>query len=351
MRCPKCGYISFDYNQECPKCNKNIADEQAKLNLPSFRPTPPSLLGILTGEGDESNVGMHADSSGSMGDSHEIDTRLDDSVVLSTSEMDLDEGHEMEDVSIDHEDSGDFELSGGEDISVIDSDETPVVDTESLGMSLDEEEGGDLSLDLGDISLDEAEAEGGSVAEDILTEEGEQEISLDELSTVGSDISEEISGEETAAGPDSIDLGLDKEAGGEEGSEMELNLDDLKINETGELEIGKDIKPDKLTGDESLDLGDLSLDDSGPVAEDTMDLGDLPLEESGADDGEEAKAYDETLSIDESGLEAMIAESPSDISLDLSEEHGSAGTTDNEMSLDLENLDLDLDLDEPEDKS
>jgi hypothetical protein len=356
MKCPKCGYISFDYNQVCPKCNKNIADEQSKFNLPSFRPDPPSLLGILTGEADESNVSLHSDSSESMVDSHEMDVRLDDSAVISSSEMDLDEGHDMEDISLEHEDSGDFELSGGDEISpgdtLFETEETSVEDTESLSMPLDEEEGGDISLDLGDISLEENEAEGSSVPEKIISEEGEQEISLDELSMIDSDISEEITDEETGVGPDSIDLELDKEAGGEGRSEIELNLDDLKINETGELEIGKDFEPDKVSEEDSLDLGDLSLDDSGPVAEeDSLDLGDISLEESDSDDNEKTKVYDEPLSIDKSGLEAMINESPSDISLDISEYQGSADTTDDEISLDLENLDLDLDLDEPENKS
>lgn len=55
MKCPKCNYISFDYNQICPKCNKDIASEQRKLNLPNFKPSPPSLLGSLTGEVSESH--------------------------------------------------------------------------------------------------------------------------------------------------------------------------------------------------------------------------------------------------------------------------------------------------------
>ena len=392
MKCPKCGYISFDYNQVCPKCNKNIADEQSKFNIPSFRPNPPSLLGILTGEGDESNVGLQTSSSESMGASHEMDVRLDDSAVIGTSGIDFDEGHDMEDISLGHEDSGDFELSGEEEISLVDTDEISIEDTEGLIMSSDEEEGGEISLDLGDVSLEENGAEEISVPEEIIGEEGEQEISLDELSMVDYDIPEEIADEETGVGPDSIDLEIDKEAGGEERSEIELNFDDLKINETGELEIGKHLEPDKVAEEDSLDLGDLSLDDSGPVAEedsldlgdlslddsgpvaeedsldlgdlslddsgpvaeeDSLDLGDMPLEESDSEDDEKTMVYDEPLSIDKSALEAMIDESPSDISLDLSEDQGSADTTDDEMTFDLENLDLDLDLDldEPEDKS
>jgi ssDNA-binding Zn-finger/Zn-ribbon topoisomerase 1 len=49
MRCPKCGYISFDYNLECPKCRSDISMEQRKLNLPSFKQSPPFFLGALVG--------------------------------------------------------------------------------------------------------------------------------------------------------------------------------------------------------------------------------------------------------------------------------------------------------------
>jgi len=56
MKCPKCDYVSFDYNQVCPKCEKDISDEQAKLNLPQYRPNPPYLLAMLTGEIYESDV-------------------------------------------------------------------------------------------------------------------------------------------------------------------------------------------------------------------------------------------------------------------------------------------------------
>jgi hypothetical protein len=62
MRCPKCGYISFDYNKFCPKCNKDISDEQAKLNLHNYRHNAPSLLGMLVGAGDESSSGFTLDS-------------------------------------------------------------------------------------------------------------------------------------------------------------------------------------------------------------------------------------------------------------------------------------------------
>ncbi|MBW2017820.1 MAG: hypothetical protein JRJ01_13440 [Deltaproteobacteria bacterium] len=50
MKCPKCNYISFDYNLACPKCNRDISQVQAMLNFPAFPPNPPFLLGALIGE-------------------------------------------------------------------------------------------------------------------------------------------------------------------------------------------------------------------------------------------------------------------------------------------------------------
>jgi len=345
MRCPKCGYISFDYNQVCPKCNKNIADEQAKLNIPPFRPNPPSLLGILTGEGDESNVGLENTLSKSMEDSHEMDVGLDDSVGISTSEMELDEGNDLDEIGLKQEDSGELELSGEEETLAVESEEISVEDTDTLIMPSDEEEGEEISLDLGDVSLDEGGEGEISLGEDIPQEKEEEEISLDEISLGDTDVTEDAADEEIALTPDSIDLDidLDEEAEGEEKSEIELNLKDLKINETGELEIEKDLEPAKEAEEDALDLGDLSLDDAGPSAEEeTLELGDMSPEEPEADDT--AKAFNKTITTDESGLEAILDESPS-------EDQGSADTTESEISLDLENLDLDLDLDEPEDKS
>jgi hypothetical protein len=51
MKCPKCGYVSFDHHQVCQKCGKDVLAEQRRLNLPDYKPDPPSFLGALTGEG------------------------------------------------------------------------------------------------------------------------------------------------------------------------------------------------------------------------------------------------------------------------------------------------------------
>jgi hypothetical protein len=60
MKCPKCSYVSFDYNLSCPKCTKDISTEQSKLNIPAFRPETPFLMGGLTGQAGESNTALSA---------------------------------------------------------------------------------------------------------------------------------------------------------------------------------------------------------------------------------------------------------------------------------------------------
>jgi hypothetical protein len=64
MKCQKCGYISFDGNQFCPKCNKDISDEITRLNLPLYKINPPSLLNRLTGGSKESDLSYEMETPG-----------------------------------------------------------------------------------------------------------------------------------------------------------------------------------------------------------------------------------------------------------------------------------------------
>lgn len=96
MKCPKCSYISFDYNQRCPKCNKDLVSEQKKRNLAAFKHNPPFLLATLTGDVDgidsASEAGIASDA-GSFGE-EDLEMHLD-TEVPSTTEADV------EDVSLD----------------------------------------------------------------------------------------------------------------------------------------------------------------------------------------------------------------------------------------------------------
>lgn len=46
MRCPKCGYISFDHLDRCSRCRTDLTGERSRLNLLEIRPNPISLQAI-----------------------------------------------------------------------------------------------------------------------------------------------------------------------------------------------------------------------------------------------------------------------------------------------------------------
>jgi hypothetical protein len=87
MKCSNCGYISFDYNQACPKCDKDTGAERTKLNLPDYRSNPPFLLGALTGEANESEVEIQMDYL----DDTEVTERQKDMSLVNSSETETDE--------------------------------------------------------------------------------------------------------------------------------------------------------------------------------------------------------------------------------------------------------------------
>jgi hypothetical protein len=44
MKCPKCGFTSFPYLENCRKCGLGLAESSAALGLYALRPDPPDLL-------------------------------------------------------------------------------------------------------------------------------------------------------------------------------------------------------------------------------------------------------------------------------------------------------------------
>lgn len=347
MKCPKCGYISFDYNQVCPKCNKGITDEQAKMNLPSFRPDPPSLLGILIGEGGESNRGFQVDNASAM-DTSDMDLSFDDSeAIMGPDEVEMGESQDL-DINLEPDDSGEFELpadEGDESVDVVPDLELGEED-EGLSLDMDEisfddsgddtesseaDDGMEIGLELGDISLDESEPD----------EEDEsinlEELSLDDSGPVDDGVGEETipEMEEAAVEVDSISMEeVGEETPGEDRSEIELGLDDLKVNETGELEISSFEGPETEIG-EGLELGDVSIDESEEVNEDaSLDLGDLEMDEIPSEDTEATELVEDLDLGEGGGMDSEEGLELGDVTIDES-------VAAEEASLDLGDLEMD----------
>lgn len=263
MKCPKCAYISFDHNQVCPKCNKDIGAEQRKLNLPAFRPDPPSLLGALTGEASDSSVGLRIDGS------QETAFSPEDSQTIEAMEEAFEDSQSLEmqieatpepGVHFPTEEGAEEVSSGLEDLVLDDADvafpEAELAAEEEI-VSLDLD---DLSGDETDIAFEEEITEGAPLS-DLELGEGENEISLEPeaLSLEDTEISPVT---ETADGEDEISLDLSDLSIEEPGSEKEtmvesvgeedlaMDLDDLLLDETAS-EV--DVSSQKI----SLDTGEL----------------------------------------------------------------------------------------------
>jgi hypothetical protein len=382
MKCPKCSYISFDFNQVCPKCNKDIAVEQAKLHIPSFRPEAPALLGALIGEADDSSTGIAVDTSTGI-DSGELD--FEDSGAVDSGELSFEDSGALDSGDVGFEDSEEldmgFESEGEPTEGVVSAFDSAELEPSSGGVEIASEDsvtdfelGGDetsLSMDSGEFP-----SEAGTETEpEPVTEEGELEIDLEDLSLDESGLGDGVEADEPVAEAqaadtdleslaselDEVPAPLDAETPAEEEYALDLDAEpaaedelalDLDAETAAEDELALDLDAEPVPGGDeevTLDLGDLEGDDSGELQLDTgtevPEEGDKGLE---ADQVSPEKAPTEGATPEMDGEEM-------DIDLDAlsAELEGSTGQPGKggDLSLDLDDLELELDLDEPDPKS
>jgi len=234
MKCPKCNYVSFDYNQVCPKCNKDVSAEQQRMNLPAYRPSPLSLLGALTGEPGQSedsvfnegqNLDMDFEISGN-GEAEKPEEPTPSADLLETNL--LDEEEEIEHL----EPLSDFEEEEGEKISP-ESVEISLEDSErklALSDTGEMEMEGVLSLDSDELPLAEQELEQEALAEFGPAKERElgidlEDLSLDEIAPPATDAAKEDSLNETEMVTLVIEKKDTKTSQGLEDTELDLELD------------------------------------------------------------------------------------------------------------------------------
>ncbi len=261
MRCPKCGYITFDHLNNCPKCKKDISKISSKVVGTTYSVTTPSFLKFPKGEQIEEGQEDLIAFDNSQDDFDVVDPDLD---IL------VNEPEEDDDFNFDDDSSfvgNDFEDSSDDD----------------FGLNSDEPEDGELDLDGFEDAFEQEES--GS--------EGDIALEFpDELA----DISDLSPSEETPAGKedDSFSRDFDEKDNEEdfmpalEGVDDDFNLDlDLEMDS---LDDEFTLSLDDEETDSSSILGELSLDDIGlsdkpsdekkkrrvPASDDDMDMdGDL----------------------------------------------------------------------------
>lgn len=278
MRCPKCGYISFDHLETCLKCNKKIKGISKDLSGSVHKVAVPVFLSFGAGSEDADDS---FDASGTFVDTE--DMLLDDEISDPDLDILLDEDDRQDEeiafeLSDDEEDSSDeITLDLGQDFDLgLPGDDSKVLE--------DEEEGG-ISLDFGDFEFE---------SDDLSIDEGTDDelpapAPLKELPLELSDISDlkKPTPAEVVEDEDDLELSLDLDFGldekedvvdespgqkkspaepDEEESELEkLSLDDLDLSlDHDDPESKKKPADDEIEEDEELnfdlDLGDLDLD-------------------------------------------------------------------------------------------
>jgi hypothetical protein len=149
MKCTKCSYISFDYNEICPKCNKDISFEREKMNLPTFRPNPPFLLGSLAGvsKGSE-EAPLMDDGPVSPAAQQNIDIELEEPMAAEVSLGEFDDTYKLKA-------SPDTAYAGAGDL--VDTVELSgqTTEPEEVDIFLEEEGIQELSIDLEDFDIEE----------------------------------------------------------------------------------------------------------------------------------------------------------------------------------------------------
>jgi hypothetical protein len=282
MKCPKCGYVSFDYNLSCPKCGKDISSEQEKLNLPAFKPNPPLLLGALTGQAGEPSVELSAADSASVSFTREGVQSFDDSPLIDTGRGGLGSSEEL-----------DLSLEAGET--------KPIKDTGEFELETEEKA-------LSDFDLDESASDELSLESDSLTlEQG----TVDQDAVLGTGEKGPAEGEKEG---DEIDLGsleLAAKGGAEEKGGIELKLDDLKINDTGDLEVGEKAAAAGEV-DKPIDIDEITLDEIPLSEELTLEDASKEDEKKGKAEGSPEISADEgdAIDLDDLNLDIDVEEEP-----------------------------------------
>ncbi|MEA3547495.1 MAG: hypothetical protein U9R66_07510 [Thermodesulfobacteriota bacterium] len=248
MRCPKCGFISFDQMKSCSKCAHDVSNVMGELKGTALQTQFSFFLGSVVG--------------GRLAGDTAVETPLSEEVEIDSDILGENEeavGEEQLEIQFDsdEEETGSADLSLDEDVTV-----SPEIDFSGL----EDEESGEESvlqenLDLHDDDLDEDLADLQLSADE---DEADSDAGLDLESDTG------------------LGLGAEPESVVEVPDEMERGV---KLN----IEVDMEDEPDQVeVALDEIDLSDLVIEDD--VESDVA--------ESAEESGEEEVIELEALSLD-----------------------------------------------------
>ena len=204
MRCPKCGFISFDHLTSCSKCGKDIAEVAAELQGTSIKVEAPMFLaGALSALADSAESFEEQEMETAVEEEGGIDFHMDMEeeapAAMAEAEEDVDFSFE--------EEAEEFEAAAGEEGADI-----TLAEAEAEEAAEVEEEAADFEA--------EAEAE-----EEAPAEEAEEDSFVEELDFLGGVEDEEEGGLEFDL-EDFIDMDHDKSSASSGDDTADLDLGD-----------------------------------------------------------------------------------------------------------------------------
>jgi hypothetical protein len=260
MRCPKCGYISFDHLETCPKCKKSIESPSESFHGSVYNVAAPAFLKF-----DKSAARDEIEISDAFSDSD--DAFFDDEIR----DPDLDILIEEEDEDEDRE----IQFGFNEEPELTEPDLVPEKaeeDEEEGGISFnldqfrDEDEDNEIG-GLGDLDDDEAPA-GKSLSIELPEE-------LTDISDLEPPVLEEVT--EVGLGDDDFDLDIDFDLELDEKPKALPDADEEFLSDTLSLDdIEPKAKPEKIKPKKKPTSADMDMDNDLNF---DLDLGELNLED------------------------------------------------------------------------
>ncbi len=120
MKCPKCGYNSFEHLNECKKCGQDLADHKAKFNLRGFYAAGAAAQEVIPEvPADDTPVAEEASGDDSVDFGFDFLEEEEDQVDAAKKSVDL--GDDKQEVSINQPFEADSETIPADDLAADDS--------------------------------------------------------------------------------------------------------------------------------------------------------------------------------------------------------------------------------------
>ena len=264
MRCPKCGYISFDHVEKCLKCMKNIKDTSDNLHGTVFHAKAPSFL-HFSNRREEKQENNKVSANRQEADDDFLDEDLEvlvqdeseieagDGEVIRDGEKSLAEGDDSEDREIEMDLSG---FESAEDLKAAPAETESIVDQARVAAPQPEAAAGQFSLDLPEELID---------ISDLAPPERDSRAFKAETKRTGTREDADLEMDDLNFDLGLGELGVGVEAGSDQMEETILALDDIDFSEAPAEK--KAAKPSSKGAGANMD-GDLNFD---------LDLGGLSI--------------------------------------------------------------------------